>query len=67
MRRYFHVLEFSRRWCFQFVRSLQTERTLLDHHDALFYEFRFIPGTKLSFITGIDQGCRVEVRRRCVY
>jgi hypothetical protein len=54
---YFHALEVSRHMRFQFVHTLQTERTLLDHHHvALFYVFCFVSGTKLSFITGIDQG-----------
>ena len=62
---YFHV-EVSQRWHFQFIHSLQTERTMLDHHVALFYVcilFRSRYQT-LSFITGIDQGYRVEVRRQ---
>jgi hypothetical protein len=61
---YFHALEVGRRRRFQFVHSLQTERTCrFLYHIALFYEFCFVPGTKLSFVTGIDHGCRVEVRR----
>jgi len=44
--------------------SLQTERMLLAsrllYHVAMFYDFCFVLCTILSFITGIDQGCRVE-------
>ena len=62
--RSFYALVLSRRR-FEFVHSLKTERTLLNHHVALFYVQYFVSfQARNSFITGFDQGCRVEVRRR---